>query len=310
MGGGENRVWGPPGSFIEDNNSLALALCMTVPFLYYVRGRAENVWLKRGLLFTTCVTTVAILGTYSRGGALALFAVGAYFWFTSKHRIAIGAGCVALGIGLVAFMPQQWSDRMGSVKEIFGTGEKSANIDDVYKVDSSAGSRLQAWKYAIQIANDRPLTGGGFKVHESKKAFAMYNPEIDRIRAAHSVYFEVIAEHGWLGFILFMTIWVMTWLRLARTRRLTRNKPEMAWLYDLVTMIQVSFVSFAVGGTFLNLATFDLFWHLVAIAIIAHEIARKAATEAPPATGRPPGAEREPVLATAGGGLSGFLRQK
>ena len=30
VGGGENMVWGPPGSFIEGNNELALALIMVL----------------------------------------------------------------------------------------------------------------------------------------------------------------------------------------------------------------------------------------------------------------------------------------
>ncbi len=34
--GGGSRVWGPPSSAIEDNNSLAVALIVTVPLLYYL----------------------------------------------------------------------------------------------------------------------------------------------------------------------------------------------------------------------------------------------------------------------------------
>jgi probable O-glycosylation ligase (exosortase A-associated) len=310
MGGGENLVWGPPGSFIEDNNSIALALCMTVPFLYYVRQQATNAWLRRGLLFMTGVTAVAVLGTYSRGGALALLAVGSYFFATSRHKLAIGAACLALGIALVAFMPEKWSARMGSLNEIFDKSEQPAAVEEVYKVDSSAGSRLQSWRYAIQIANDRPLIGGGFTVHESKIANAKYQPDRDKIRAAHSVYFEVIGEHGWLGFLLYMTVWGLLWRRLSLIRKLTRRRPDLAWLYDLATMAKVSFVAFAVGGTFLNLATFDLFWHIVAIAIVAHEMARKAVKETPATEGGAPAEGRAPALAAAGGGLSGFLKQK
>src|ERR1700680_1952443 len=31
LGGAENRVWGPPNSYIEDNNALAVALIMIIP---------------------------------------------------------------------------------------------------------------------------------------------------------------------------------------------------------------------------------------------------------------------------------------
>src|SRR5262245_22975295 len=42
--GGEYRVWGPPGSFIEENNGLALATIMTIPLLYYLYMQATKRW--------------------------------------------------------------------------------------------------------------------------------------------------------------------------------------------------------------------------------------------------------------------------
>lgn len=34
--GGGFRVWGPPGTFIYENNSLALATLMVIPLMYYL----------------------------------------------------------------------------------------------------------------------------------------------------------------------------------------------------------------------------------------------------------------------------------
>ena len=47
---GSFRVWGPPDSFIEGNNELALALLMIVPLMWYLRQQSTNIWLKRFLL--------------------------------------------------------------------------------------------------------------------------------------------------------------------------------------------------------------------------------------------------------------------
>jgi probable O-glycosylation ligase (exosortase A-associated) len=308
---GEHRVWGPPGTFIEDNNQLALALTMCVPLIYFLKTQAENKWLRRGLLALIGFTSVAILATYSRGGFLALLAVGGYFFVTSRHRVRIAAGTMALAIALAAFLPQKWYERMASLTEILGQSRKGGEISEV---DRSASGRLGAWGFAIDIANARPL-GGGFLVHESTTAYEMFNPDVDQMRAAHSVYFEVIGEHGWPGFILYMTVWALTWSQCRRVRKLTRGRADLLWLYDLSTMLQVSFVSFAVGGAFLNLSTFDLFWHLVAIAIIAHSIMRKSlAAEGPAAVpqGTRIAAARPsaPAAAEVGGGMSGFLKRK
>ena len=47
--GGGNRVWGPPGSFIEGNNEIGLALIMLIPLMRYLQLHATAQWLKKGL---------------------------------------------------------------------------------------------------------------------------------------------------------------------------------------------------------------------------------------------------------------------
>ena len=40
------------------------------------------------------------------------------------------------------------------------------------------------------------VTGGGFETY-SKSVFQKYNPSYDRTHAAHSIYFQVLGEHGY-----------------------------------------------------------------------------------------------------------------
>ncbi len=40
--GGAYRVWGPPESFIEGNNELALALIMTIPLMRFLQLQARR----------------------------------------------------------------------------------------------------------------------------------------------------------------------------------------------------------------------------------------------------------------------------
>ena len=62
--GGNYRIWGPPGTFIEDNNALALALIMIIPLAHYLRTTAENRWVKFGLAGGIGLTVLAILGSF------------------------------------------------------------------------------------------------------------------------------------------------------------------------------------------------------------------------------------------------------
>src|SRR5262249_6112299 len=44
--GGNYTVWGPPDSFISDNNALALAELIVIPLLICLYKEANNTWMK------------------------------------------------------------------------------------------------------------------------------------------------------------------------------------------------------------------------------------------------------------------------
>ena len=60
------------------------------------------------------------------------------------------------------------------------------------------------------LALDRPLVGGGFDPYTAE-VFRRYLPDYDRIHAAHSIYFQVLGEHGFVGLALFIVFWMLTW---------------------------------------------------------------------------------------------------
>ena len=89
---------------------------------------------------------------------------------------------------------------------------------------------------------------------------------------AHSIYFEVIAEHGFIGFALFMLLAWFTWNTGNRIRKLAGRNQETRWSTDLSSMLQVSLIGYAVSGAFLGLAYFDLYYDLVAMIVICKMI--------------------------------------
>jgi len=90
LGGGENRVWGPADSFIEENNSLALATIMTIPMLYYLFMQVKKRWMRWGLLAAMLLCGFSALGSYSRGALLAIGAMVAVLWWKSRTKFATG----------------------------------------------------------------------------------------------------------------------------------------------------------------------------------------------------------------------------
>lgn len=256
--GGNYRVYGPPGSFFEDNNQLALTLIMTMPFMHYLQLVYTKKWIRNGLSLLMLLTLAAIISTYSRGALLALSAMGFFLWLRSTRKFPIAFAAMICIIGVLSFMPQKWFDRMNTI--------------DNYQQDKSAEGRLDSWLFAINVANDR-LLGGGFKVNTRADLWPKYNPDAARPRAPHSIYFEVLGEHGWIGLFIFLCLAASAVLTCRRTQKLTRDRPDLKWANDLSRMMQVSLVGYATAGAFLNLATFDLYYHVLAIIVMTRVIA-------------------------------------
>jgi probable O-glycosylation ligase (exosortase A-associated) len=271
--GGSYTVWGPPGSFIEGNNELGLALVMTVPLLWYLRLRATSAILRWALLGAIGATALAILSTQSRGAFLAICAMAGFLWLKSPKKLWTGlAMVIALGV-LFAMMPQSWHDRMSTI--------------ETYQEDSSAMGRINAWHFAWNLAKARPLVGGGFNTF-APELFQRYAPNPEDFHDAHSIYFQMLAEHGFVGLGLFLALLAGAFGTGRHVIRRTRDHPDLAWAGQLAAMVQVSFIGYMVGGAFLGLAYFDLPYHLIAILLILRydvdaALAAESAARAAPA---------------------------
>ena len=257
---GGGRVWGP-GGFIGGNNEIGLAMLMVIPFLYYLFLQVRQKWLKLGLVTTMLLTTVAVLGTQSRGAFLAILCMGAVLWWRAPRKLLSGTLIVGAAMIAGAVLSAQFYERMETIK--------------TYQEDSSAVGRLYAWQTAFNIANQRPF-GAGFAMYEQAIAdrygagFDFKGKIDDKIlqaRAAHSIYFQVLGEHGWVGLILFVMVFWLTWRMAARLRKRTKKEPEQLWVYQLAGMCQVALVGYAVGGAFLSLAYFDLPYNIMIIVV-------------------------------------------
>lgn len=251
--GGGYYVWGPDGSFIQGNNSLALALIMTIPLMWYLRLQASNGWIRHGLALGMVLMAIAAIGSQSRGALLAIVAMGFFLWLKSRQKMVTGV-LILLAVGvLAANLPQSWYDRMSTIQ--------------TYEEDRSAQGRINAWHTSFNVATDR-FIGGGYNLLWEPATFRQYAPDPLKIHDAHSIYFEVLGEHGFIGLGLFLLLWMFTWFKASSVIRFCRKDPEKKWAADLAAMAQVSLVGYAVGGAFLGLAYFDLPYHIMIIIVL------------------------------------------
>jgi probable O-glycosylation ligase (exosortase A-associated) len=268
MTGGGGHVMGPPNSFIADNNDLAVALVMVLPLMRYLQVHAEWKVSRWGWIAAQWLSVVAIIGTYSRGGFLALGVVWAFQWWKSRHKIVLAMAILALGPPLFFFMPAEWRNRMATIKTT-----KEENLD------ASAEGRLNAWRMGWNMAKDHPIVGGGFRSFVYRASFQEYAPDLDSKHDAHSIYLQMLGEQGFPGLAMFLGLGLFTWGTARRVVKIARVVPEMEWAADLTTQTMLGLTGYAVGGTFAGLSYFDLPYNMMAIIVLCGVLTNRALRE-------------------------------
>ncbi len=254
--GGVYRVQGPETSFIAGNNELALALVMTIPLIRYLQLQERRKLVKLGLTAAMPLVAIAAIGSQSRGALVGLGLTGLMFWLKSRRKFGTAVLIGIATLTLAVIMPESWYARMSTI--------------ETYQQDDSAIGRLNAWGTALNAANHR-IFGCGFEMwHEA--VFALYGPDPNNVRDAHSIYFKVLGEHGWIGLGLFLLLLALTWLKCGSMVRIAKRRPDAAWARDLGAMLQVSMVGYLSAGAFLGLSYFDYIYHLIVITVAGYHV--------------------------------------
>ena len=161
--GGVNHVFGPPDSFITDNNALALALSMTIPLMRYLQLHSTQKWVRRGLMAAMLLTGIAVLGTYSRGGVVALVIVAVALFLKSRGRLAVVAVAVVFGVVVIGIGCRGGSGKHHvTVKHIHGHVACIGRIAHCHHLNAvSTACQLGGQQGLLCLRDARGLPSGG-----------------------------------------------------------------------------------------------------------------------------------------------------
>ncbi len=257
--GGAEFVDGP-GGFMQDRNGFALGLNMALPLLVGVGLTERQFWLRAAALAAAALSLLTILCTFSRGGLLTLGVVGALLVWRTRRPV-LAALVLALGIaGFFYVTPsstqQAYLNRAATIAE--------------FQEDASAMGRLRAWDVAWRMFLDHPILGVGPR--NVMLVYRQYD-DADYTRVAHSSYFQLLAECGLPGLALFLALIGTSLLQLHRLAS-SRGDP---WVATHARMLQIAIVAYCTGSLLLDMAYFDLFYHLVALSVCLEVVAQQPA---------------------------------
>jgi probable O-glycosylation ligase (exosortase A-associated) len=269
--GGGHKIEGMAGHVLGDRNELSVSFLMTLPICAYLLQeygkRSKLVALAMGA--TIVLMIVAIIGTQSRGGFVVLVALGGYFYIKSERKVLMTVLLVGLVLVMAQVVTTEWVERMHTV--------------DSADKDASFMGRVVAWKLSFILASDYPFFGGGFKALENFPVWTRLSqefgslpwfptgdhfPDPDRPHAAHSVYFQVLGDHGFVGLGIYLSFLMGAFLKARKITRLGRLHKVAAWIPRLGTALQLTLFAFCLGGSDLSFSYFDLTFAVIALLIV------------------------------------------
>ncbi|WP_019625796.1 putative O-glycosylation ligase, exosortase A system-associated [Thioalkalivibrio sp. ALJT] len=268
-------VLGPPGSFIRGNTDIGLALVMTLPLVLVLarqvyQGRFElpfyfplyerhHKLIGLGLYLGFWFHLISIIGTHSRGAWVALAITFPLIFLKMRYKGTM----IATGLLAIAVIGFTVPDKI------------EHQIDTLihYEEDASAIGRLDAWNVSWNVAMDYPLTGSGMSIQRlPPEIWLSYldrdNPVVSGPIAAHSIYFQMLGEHGFVGLALFLMLIGFTLLTLFRLSREGRRREETLWIAEWAWALAIGLIGYMIAGAFLSLAYFDLYLAFIAMAIV------------------------------------------
>ena len=265
------------GAFLGDGNDFSLSVNLCIPLCLFLFFESRH---KTGKLIWLLVLLTLVLGvvaTKSRGGTLALGAIGLYYWLKSERKVMMAALATATVLVVIATAPPLWFDRMSTITDT---------------EESSAQGRILAWKAGVQMALRSPIVGVG----PGHFAMAYGTANASQWVTAHSIYFLLLGELGFPGLALLLAIIVSN---LVSNRRLQKDvarlpREEALTARNALTATSASLVGFAVGGAFLSAAYYPHLYvlsgmlvsgrQLVRARIAANDAGRQGLLEAPTET--------------------------
>ncbi len=234
--------------FANSNDLAAYLLCplgLAAGILFVER----NKWLRYCAILGITLIPLVIFQTQSRGAIIALAVATVLVILTHPNRTKLLGMLLVAGVVVSMFAPKSVWKRMTSLTSAARSGQMSQANDS-----KSAEQRLELWKVARRIIQEKPVTGVGIGAYEYAHLVMARRTEFQSLargaRSAHSSYLETTAETGIPGFIAWASIFVAVMITVVRARKALKSIwPERERELYFLQLALIAFLCDAVFGS-------------------------------------------------------------
>jgi putative inorganic carbon (HCO3(-)) transporter len=258
------------GSAIGDPNDLSLVLLFPLSFaVSMILTPGTGKLAKAFGAVSAAEIALGILYTGSRGGLMGMMAVAGAFAAQRVKNKAIVYGFAVAGVAVLLALSGMRGGGSGA-----GVGG----------VDESAHGRIEAWKAGWRMACSHPFTGVG--IDNFKYNYFYYTDYWEGFaKAVHSTWFCALAESGFIGFALFVTLIFKT-VRLSSRSSSALSPAALGDRYDpsyygMAQAVTSGIAGFCVSGTFLTQSFTWPLYILLALAVATSRAANRMQSETP-----------------------------
>jgi putative inorganic carbon (HCO3(-)) transporter len=226
-------------------------------------------WRVRLYAVALCGACLLIpIGTEARTGLVCAAFLAGLALLHARRRMLYGGLIAIAALISIPFLPASFTGRMNTIGS--------------YQSDESASTRIAVWKWTWDYVKEHP-GGGGFNAYmqnslryETTKVtgdggnIALDRQVVvDKSRAYHNSYFEMLGEQGFPGLALWLLLNILCIVRTEYTRRIYKKRiePELAWAAPLALALQQGHLVYLFGSMFVGIAYQPFVFMLIALQI-------------------------------------------
>lgn len=263
--------------FFKDHTSYGMALALILPFGFYMRKWASKD--KISALFTV-VLVILILATvlsYTRAAWLSLIVAACVFVIMKlRIRFSLLFSGIAIFTSLLCVFQ---SDILMALEKNSQDSSDSfmEHVESMFNISTDASNleRINRWKSAIRLFEERPHVGWGAGTYQFN--YAPYQNHFEKsiistnagnMGNAHSEYLSVLAESGWPGLLIFLVLIVMIFTKGIVLYHKLEDKQEQ-WMLMACILGLTTYFTHAFLNNFLDMDKASVpIWAFVAIIVV------------------------------------------
>jgi O-antigen ligase len=270
-----NAGFGPAGSAGgQDENYVAAAMNLAIPIAWFSFLAEKHKWKKLCFASLVCVYILAIVVGLSRGGFVGLVCAMGYSLMKSSRKGLAIAAAVSIGVGVALVAGPAYWDEMSTITD---TSEGTADL------------RLEFWAIATREFFAYPLTGVGGDNFKWRMAEFQSPEQLEKFGRflhadVHSTYFQLLAEMGLAGCIVFGVILLRTYRDYLQIERLSgkavaykagATKADFEWIQNYGRGIMAGSIGYLASAAFLSALYYSHFWIAVSLMVSLRLIAAR-----------------------------------